>query len=120
MNTVAPWHRQGNTFGRGKNGLTSTIRRGVFSPRGGMGMKARETLKHTLGGHAKARPKDHGASHPEPSSKNGLTSTIRRGVFSPWGGMGMKARETLEHALGGHAKARPKDHGASHPKRVGL
>ncbi|KAK9128867.1 hypothetical protein Syun_017664 [Stephania yunnanensis] len=239
-----------------KNGLTSTIRRGVFSTRGGMGMKTRETLKHALGGHAKARPKDHGASRPkqhdqstsqqvsgtcmehvpndqvvkgvmEPggqgdygtrwqqkkeavrwlvalqvlgqmkkcciggqrsggqaelrhsmrasnmearggarrclgaffsgntvapwhgprykhsgafawalaqtrsrlgtgkaiplagaSSKNGLTSTIRRGVFSLRSGMGMKARETLEHALGGHAKARSKDHSASHPKPV--
>ncbi|KAK9086376.1 hypothetical protein Syun_028770 [Stephania yunnanensis] len=30
------------------------------------------------------------------------------------------ARETLEHALGGHAKARPKDCGASHPEPVGL
>ncbi|KAK9088540.1 hypothetical protein Scep_027622 [Stephania cephalantha] len=31
---------------------------------------------------------------------NGLTSTIRRGVFSPRGGTGIVARKTLEHALG--------------------
>ncbi|KAK9120984.1 hypothetical protein Syun_018601 [Stephania yunnanensis] len=34
--------------------------------------------------------------------------------------MGMKARVTPEHALGRHAKVRPKDHGACHPELVGL
>ncbi|KAK9158165.1 hypothetical protein Scep_004739 [Stephania cephalantha] len=48
------------------------------------------------------------------SSKNGLTSTIRRGT-SLRGSMVMKVRETLEYALGKHAKARPKNHGAATP-----
>ncbi|KAK9125211.1 hypothetical protein Scep_014057 [Stephania cephalantha] len=64
--TVAPWHGHDNTLAWARNGLTSTIRKGVSFSRGGMGMKARETLEHALGGHARARPKDHGASHPEP------------------------------------------------------
>ncbi|KAK9125360.1 hypothetical protein Scep_014206 [Stephania cephalantha] len=68
------------------NGLTSTIRRGVFSPRGGMGTKARETLEHALGEHAKARPKDHGANHPEPipaaleSLRGGISARREMGI----------------------------------------
>ncbi|KAK9093190.1 hypothetical protein Syun_028101 [Stephania yunnanensis] len=60
-----PWHGQGKTlaWASSKNGLKSTIRRGT-SPRGGMGMKARETLEYALGKHAKASPNDHGIATP--------------------------------------------------------
>ncbi|KAK9125817.1 hypothetical protein Scep_014663 [Stephania cephalantha] len=192
MNKVAPWHGQSIpwqgltkldlgvdqvkvrlvsfldvSYWSSGNGLTSTIRRGVSSPRGGMGIEARKTLEHALGNHAKARPMVraapsrldsnkprltpkiplararqrlgiskaapwHGQGIPWQgltkldlgvdqvkvrlvsfldvsywSSGNGLTSTIRRGVSSPRGGMGMEARKTLEHVLGNHGKARP-------------
>ncbi|KAK9104563.1 hypothetical protein Scep_021407 [Stephania cephalantha] len=53
------------------------------------------------------------------SSRNGLTSTIKRGVSSPRGGMGIEARKTLEYALGNHAKARPTDPWSEPPRAGG-
>ncbi|KAK9157440.1 hypothetical protein Scep_004014 [Stephania cephalantha] len=54
------------------------------------------------------------------SNGNGLTSTIRRGVSSPRGGMGMEAREPSSMPRGTMPRQDPRTHGLSHPEPVGL
>ncbi|KAK9083095.1 hypothetical protein Scep_029566 [Stephania cephalantha] len=102
---VAPWHEQGRALARAR----PRLRTSKVAPSHKQGIPWQGLTKLDLGvDQVKVRL----LSFLDVSywiSGNDLTSTIRRGVSSPRGSMGIEARETLEHALSNHAKARPTD-----------